>query len=80
MNFKNVIFTNGASESQAKTIISIFKSRKELGFRENEILNDITTIEKNNDVPEGYIIYGFYDSNGNGFEGGKTPNGYSITC
>jgi hypothetical protein len=30
-------------------------------------------------VPEGYTIYRFFDKDGNGFEAGKTPNGYSIT-
>lgn len=57
----------------------IHKLEHEFGYRETEILKDCANIERNYEVPKGYHILRFYDSKGNGFECGKTPNGYSIT-
>ena len=51
----------------------------QFAYRENAIIKDLASIEINKEVPEGYYILRFYDSKGNGFEGGKTPNGYSVT-
>jgi hypothetical protein len=67
-------------ESGADAIYTLCQLEKYFGYREIEILKDLKTVEINHDVPSGYKILRFYDSNGNGFEGGKTPNGYSITC
>ena len=44
-----------------------------------EILNNLTEVIKKKDVPSNYLIYEFYDSEGNGFEAGYTPNGMGIT-
>jgi len=53
--------------------------KKDIGYREQNILDNLDSIEQNTEVPEGYRIFRFFDKNGNGFEAGKTPNGYSIT-
>lgn len=74
----SVIFSNGATFEMAKIIIR--KLGQDLGFREEEILSNLAEVEQNNDVPEGYIQYVFYDKNGEGFQAGKYPNGnYGIT-
>ena len=63
-----------------KQIIEVIKGIKaDLDNREFEILENIAEIRKNENVPEGYFILEFYGYNGNGFEAGKTPSGYSIT-
>lgn len=67
-------------EQGSDAIFILLRLEKYFGYREIEILKDLKTIEINHEVPTGYHILRFYDSNGNGFEGGKTPNGYSITC
>ena len=63
-------------------IISCIKSldsKKCFAYRELEILNNLTEVIKNKDVPSNYLIYEFYDSEGKGFEAGYTPNGMGIT-
>lgn len=70
--FENVKFENGANEKTAKEIIKMVKS--DIAFRENEILNNLATIENNKEVPAGYIQYKFYDKEGNGFQAGKYAN------
>jgi hypothetical protein len=73
----NVRFTNGANKATAEIILK--GVAKDLGYREEAILADLAEVEQNAEVPNDYIIYDFYDSNGDGFEAGKTPAGYSIT-
>lgn len=77
MKFDNVIFSNGATKATSETILK--NIIKNLGYREKAILADLAEIRQNSEVPEGCIIYGFYDCAGNGFEAGKTRWGYSIT-
>ena len=62
--------------------ISCIKSldnKKCFNYRELEILRNLTEVIKKIDVPSHYFIYEFYDSEGNGFEAGYTPNGMGIT-
>ena len=63
-------------------IISCIKSldnKKCFNYRELEILSNLTEVIKKIDVPSNYLIYEFYDSEGDGFEAGYTPNGMRIT-
>lgn len=66
-------------ESGSDAIFTLMKLESQINYREMEILKDLVEIKINHDVPSGYHILEFYDSQGNGFEGGKTPYGYSIT-
>ena len=66
-------------ENGADAIHTILKLESQFNEREKEILQDLIEIRINHNVPTGYHILEFYDSKGNGFEGGKTPHGYSIT-
>ena len=80
---KSASFTNGANKQTALSILSGIQS--DISIRESDILKDISVISQNNDVPERYKIYSFFDSKGNGFEAGQVPTGeytcaYSITC
>jgi hypothetical protein len=75
---KNIKFKNGANKETARTILDGIK--KDISFRENTIVQNLATVERNKETPAGYIIYSFFDNAGNGFEAGKTPAGYSITC
>ena len=77
-NINSVKFTNGANIETAKTMLDGVK--KDISYRENTIMQNLSSVEKNNEVPKEYEIYSFYDVSGNGFEAGKTPSGYSITC
>lgn len=54
--------------------------KKDISYRERFILDDLKEVIKKDSVPEGYFILEFYASNGEGFEAGLTPHGYSITC
>ena len=49
------------------------------GYREIEILENLESIERNYNVPNGYYILRFFHKDGNIFEAGMTPNGYKIT-
>lgn len=63
-------------------VISCIKAldkEKQFSHREMEILNNLTEVVKKKDVPSGYLIYEFYDKNGDGFEAGYTPRGMGIT-
>lgn len=62
-----------------KSIIIKLHETSQLSYRELEILNDLKAIERNGNVPSNYIIYEFYNSKGEGFEAGVTPNGVGIT-
>jgi hypothetical protein len=77
--FKNQVeFINGANIQMAKTII--FRTAKDFGYREKEILENLASVERNNNVPEGYIQYIFYNNEGEGFQAGKYANGsYGIS-
>ena len=76
INFENVELVN----CRLMDVKSCIKAlNKELCYRENEILSDLKTVIKKKDIPNNYLIYEFYNSNGEGFEGGYTPNGMSIT-
>jgi hypothetical protein len=76
---ENIKYTNGANRQTAELIIEKI-SKDGLGFRELDILENLTEIEKNNHVPTDYTIYKFFNEFGDGFEAGKTPRGYSVTC
>ncbi|MDD2496183.1 MAG: hypothetical protein PHE29_13455 [Tissierellia bacterium] len=77
-NFKNVKFTNGATKEAAKTILNRIKN--DIAFREQEVIDNLSEVERNTDVPAGYIQYWFYDKNGEGFQAGKYANGsYGIS-
>jgi len=67
-------------ENGADAIYTLLQLEKHFGYREIEILKDLKSIEINHEVPQGYHILRFFNSDGEGFEGGKTPHGYSITC
>ena len=67
-------------ENGADAIYTLLQLEKYFGYREIEILKDLKSIEINHEVPQGYHILRFFNSGGEGFEGGRTPNGYSITC
>lgn len=63
-------------------VISCIKSldsKKYLNYREMEILNNLNEVIKKKDVPSNYLIYEFYDFNGDGFEAGYTPRGMGVT-
>ncbi len=76
--FNNVKFTNGATKTTATIIIN--KIKNNLGYREQTILENLTEVEQNNNVPEGYTQYVFYNHTGEGFQAGKYANGsYGIT-
>lgn len=77
MKLDNVKFTNGATKTTAETILKGIS--KDLAERENNILDNLAEVEQNNYVPAGYTIYEFCDKNGDSFEAGKTPAGYSVT-
>ena len=66
-------------ESGSDAIHTLLKLESQINYREMAILIDLVEIKINHDTPIGYHILEFYDSNGNGFEGGKTPSGYGIT-
>jgi hypothetical protein len=77
INTEEVQYKNGADRQTAETIIK--KLSDQFGFRELDILENLTTVEKNNNVPANYIIYKFFNEIGEGFEAGKTPRGYGVT-
>ncbi len=77
-SLKSVNFKNGANKETAREILEGVK--KDISCRENIILQNLASVEKNNEVPADYVIYSFFDQKGNGFEAGKTPLKYSITC
>ena len=63
-----------------KQVLEVIKNLKQdLNNREFEILENITEIKQNKEVPKDYFILEFYAYNGDGFEAGKTPSGYGIT-
>jgi hypothetical protein len=70
-----VLYHNGATEKIANMIIRKVKNQTGLGYRENEILSNLAEVEQNNNVPEGYLQYIFYDVEGNGFQAGKDAYG-----
>jgi len=77
-NLDSIKFTDGANVETAREILDGVKN--DISYRENTILQNLAEVQKNDKVPEGYLIYSFYSVNGNGFEAGQTPSGYSITC
>lgn len=74
---EEVQYKNGANRQTAETIIK--KLSDQFGFRELDILENLATVEKNNNVPSDYTIYKFFNEFGEGFEAGKTPSGYGVT-
>lgn len=75
---EKVKLTNTAQKDIAELIIN--KIWNQAGYREKEIIKNLTEVERNTEVPEGYIQYRFYDNNGNGFQAGKYKNGsYGIS-
>ena len=66
-------------EPGSVAIFTLCKLESQLEYREIEILKDLKVVKINHEVPAGYHILEFYDSQGKGFEAGKTPSGYSIT-
>lgn len=71
-------YTNGANEETARIILR--KIQTDIAYREEEILHDLAEVEQNNDVPEGYIQYKFYNKDGEAFQAGKYANGsYGIS-
>ena len=68
---------NGVTQKQVLEVIKNLKN--DLDNREFSILENIEEIKQNKEVPKGYFILEFYGYNGNGFEAGLTPSGYSIT-
>lgn len=77
INTEEVQYKNGANRRTAEAIIR--NVSKDLKFRELDILENLATVEKNNNVPSNYTIYSFFNEFGEGFEAGKTPWGYGIT-
>jgi hypothetical protein len=75
----NKIILKGTLTAFVNGILHGLNRTSEFGYREIEILNNLESIERNYEVPEGYYILRFFDKDDNGFEAGKTPNGYSIT-
>jgi len=73
LNDPDINYTNGATIAIARTIVR--KIGKDISWREENILKNLETVEQNNEVPEGYIQYVFYDKKGNGFQAGKYSNG-----
>ena len=68
-------YHNGADKETANMIIRRVKNQTGLGYREKEILSNLAEVEQNNNVPEGYLQYIFYDVEGNGFQAGKDAYG-----
>ena len=68
-------YYNGADKKTANMIIRRVKNQTGLGYRENEILKNLAEVEQNNNVPEGYLQYIFYDVEGNSFQAGKDAYG-----
>lgn len=66
-----IYYHNGADKKTANMIIRRVKNQTGLGYREKEILSNLAEVEQNNNVPEGYLQYIFYDVEGNGFQAGK---------
>lgn len=76
---ENVALTNTAQKDIAELIINKIWSQS--GYREKEIIKNLSEVENNTEVPNGYIQYVFYDKEGNGFQAGKSVNGsYGITA
>ena len=76
---RNEINLNGTRKMDILTCIKSLESKGCFAYREIEILNDLTEVAKKKDAPSNYLIYEFYNSKGEGFEAGYTPNGMGIT-
>ena len=75
---EKVKLINTAQKDIAELIIN--KIWNQMGYREKEILKNLAEVEKNTEVPSGYIQYWFYDKDGNGFQAGLYANGsYGIS-
>ena len=64
-----IYYHNGADKDIANLILR--KIKNQMGYREKEIVANLAEVEQNNNVPEGYLQYIFYDVEGNGFQAGK---------
>lgn len=70
---------NGTRKMDIISCIKSLDSKGCFAYRELEILNDLVEVAKKKDAPSNYLIYEFYNSKGEGFEAGYTPNGMGIT-